>query len=189
MLPPKVTSLFLLVGILSAYSFLYSPTDIDEMIDKFENISQMPYMCKHNSQIGDWGCGENAFWDVVKQKERAIPFLLERLDDTTSSKAPVLYFGGNWRIGDIAYSALEEIINGIPTFDLMPPNFGDEDCGYCVYWQHLDKNLQHRINFKKNVKTWITTHKDKFQWIESNQTLTCECQFGHPNKGYFVIKN
>ena len=146
----------------------------------------MPYICRDT--IDNFGCGQTAFWTVVMEKERIIPYLIEKLDDTTRTEAIVPNIGGNWTVSDIAYSALREIIKGIPTFDLLGVPFDKNGCGDCSYWFYLREDMKNRQNFKVKVNNWYLVNKEKLVWVESDRVLTCDCAFRHPNGGHFEIK-
>ncbi|WP_107037181.1 hypothetical protein [Brumimicrobium mesophilum] len=85
-------------------------------------------------------------------------------------------------------SHFEEIIHGIPTFELLGVEFDKEGCGYCSYWQHLNENYQNRKNFKIAVQNWYNFNKDKLIWMENNEFSSCDCSGTHPNKGHFELK-
>ena len=146
----------------------------------------MCYICRDT--IDTYGCGQATFWTVVIEKENIIPYLIDKLNDTTKTTAIVQNFGGQWTVADIAYSALREIIIDIPTFELIGVPFDDNGCGYCAYWNHLREDLTNRQNFKKNLNKWYEINKSKLVWVESNRVLTCDCSFKHPNQGHFEIK-
>lgn len=170
---------------------LFGQNEIKHQLDSLQYITDMPYICRdnvENSHELSVGCGDKVFWNVVKQKDRAIPFLLEKLNDSTMSEANVPNFSYNYSVSDIAYVALEEIIHGIPTFELLGVEFDKEGCGYCSYWQHLNENYQNRKNFKIAVQNWYNFNKDKLIWMENNEFSSCDCSGTHPNKGHFELK-
>lgn len=146
----------------------------------------MPYICRDS--INDFGCGQTVFWTVVMEKEKIIPYLIEKLDDTTRTEAIVQIIGGNWTVSDIAYSALQEIIKGIPTFELLGVPFDKNGCGDCSYWFYLREDIKNRQNFKIKIKNWYIENKENLIWVESDRVLTCDCTYRHPNGGYFEIK-
>jgi hypothetical protein len=179
--------LHIFIILLAFNSQLFGQNDLREKVRKLKEISDMPYICE--GAINLPGCGQSAFWDIVKERDAAIPILLEFLDDTTSAIATVPNFGGNWTVGDIAYTALEEIIDGIPTFKLLGVKFDSKGCGYCVYWFHLRASYKNRQVFKANVIKWYNKNQGRLIWVQSNQTLTCDCRFNHPNGGHYELKH
>ena len=177
----------ILTILLTFNSLLSGQNDLREGVRKLKDISDMPYICKGAINLS--GCGQSAFWDIVMERDAAIPILLEFIDDTTNALATVPNFGGNWTVGDIAYSALEEIIDGIPTFKLLGVKYDSKGCGYCAYWFYLRESPENRKAFKANVVKWYNKNQRKLIWVQSNQTLTCDCRFNHPNGGHYELKH
>jgi hypothetical protein len=179
--------IFLSIVLLTLSSLLpQKDCDLQEKANKLKYITDMPYICE--GSINTTGCGQVEFWDMVKEKNAAIPMLLSLIDDTTTTKAIVSNFGGNWTVGDIAYCALEEIIHGIPTFELLGVQFDYDGCGYCSYWSRLRDGYKNRKAFKHNVFKWYRKNKAKLVWIENEEFATCDCNFKHPNGGHYEIR-
>ena len=174
-------------------------TDNKKLIDSLRFVTEMPYACEvildskvsynRDSMIYNIGCGDRFFWQVVKGKQEIIPLLLDRLDDTTQTIAPVPYFGGQYTVADIVYTALQEIIKDIPTFELLKINMDTSGCGYCSYWKYLRKDIKNREKFKFAVRNWYQKNKANLFWVTSNKVLTFDiCSFNHPNRGHFEVK-
>jgi hypothetical protein len=159
---------------------------LTEKADRLKTITDMPYIC--TDTVNSYGCGQSVFWDAVTEKEAIIPCLLEKLDDTTKTAATVQFYGGKWTVADIAYTALQEIIKGIPTYELLGVPFNETGCGHCVYWIYLRKDINRRKAFKEQVTQWYARNKKELIWVESDQTLTCDCRFSHPNGGYYELR-
>lgn len=174
----------------------YSQSVAKKQIDSLAYVKELPYMCETTSPVpgdaGDLpperGCGDRLFWEAVKLKGEAIPYLIAQLHNAKETEAPVLFFGGNYTVGEIAYSVLEEIIHGIPTAKLLNVNPDDYDCGYCYYFQTLRASKENRKKFKQAVSGWYDKNKSKLSWVESNSFQTCECGGKHPNGGHFEVQ-
>ena len=154
-------------------------------------VKSMPYIC-HDIGLADEmspGCGDDKFWKVVKLKHEAIPYLIQKLTDSTTTGVSVPNFGYYYTTADIAYTALQEIIHGIPTFELLGVEFDEEGCGYCSYWQHLNKDYNNRKKFKEAVLKWFESNIDEFVWVESNRFSTCDCGGDHPNGGHLELQD
>ena len=160
-------------------------TSHQKLVDSLKQVADMPYICESENSPG---CGDKIFWRVVQQKQAIIPLLIDKLSDVTTARAVVPNFGGQWTVGDIAYSALQEIIQGIPTFELLGVKFDQAGCGYCSYWNHLRKSRQNRIRFQSAVRSWYNKNKQNLIWVVSNDFTTCDCQGLHPNGGHFALK-
>ncbi len=168
----------------------FAQPDNRKLVDSLVFVKDMPYICEGSvlTELSA-GCGDRIFWKTVMQKQAVIPFLLDKLIDTTQTEASVPNFGGQFTVADIAYAAIQEIIKGIPTFELLGVNFDQGGCGYCSYWNHLRNDIQNRKQFQTNVRSWYEKNKPKLVWVKSNRFLTCDCSGQHPNGGHFEIIN
>lgn len=160
-------------------------SSLKELSDSLKFVTDLPYICR-DSVYSNYapGCGDRIFWKVVQQKKSIIPFLIDKLDDTTQTTVSVSYFGGYYTVADIAYVAMQEIIADIPTFQLLGVPFDKEGCGYCAYWNYVREDISHRRHFQKEVRKW----EDRLggRWVESPKVLTCDCRFPHPNGGHYI---
>lgn len=156
--------------------------ELVKQVDSLKFVKEMPYNC----QTGI--CGDNLYWQTVKLKKNTIELLIDKLDDTTSTASNVVLFGGNFMVADIAFKALSEIIQDIPTFELLGVPFDKEGCGYCSYWQHLNNDFSNRQKFKAAVRNWYHKNKDNLIWVKNNNFSTCECRGNHPNGGHYELK-
>lgn len=191
-------SLTLIVAFFPLFTFAQQ-TDNIKLIDSLRFVTEMPYACgippalmgSHNpdTMLYNIGCGDRFFWQVVKGKKEIIPLLIDKLDDTTQTDAFVPYFGGHYTVADVAYTALQEIIKDIPTFELLKIKFDSKGCGYCSYWNYLRKDIKNRRKFKVAVSHWYDKNKANLVWVTSHQFLTCDINgFNHPNGGHFELK-
>lgn len=173
----------LLVGLLGCgQQMKLELQEVINQIDSLKFVKEMPYICE--TEI----CGDKLYWETVSIGLHNIELLIDKLDDTTSTTANVVLFGGNYTVADIAFNALKEIIHDIPTFELLGVPFDKEGCGYCSYWQHLNKDFANRQEFKETVRNWYHKNKDNLVWVKSNDFSTCDCRGQHPNGGHYRFK-
>ncbi len=159
-------------------------TDHSKLLDSLKHIREMPYICE-----GGLGCGDSIFWKVVSYKSEIVPYLIERINDTTQTEAYVVLFGGIWTVGDVAYAALEEIVWDLPTFRLLGTRFDKRGCGYCAYWKHINKSLKNREKFQRKVKQWYELNRADLVWVVSEEFQMCDCMGRkHPNGGHYELK-
>lgn len=173
-------------------SELQEVIDMMVQIDSLKYVKEMPYMCHdeiYNKNKLSIGCGDELFWNVVKLQNYAIDFLIDKLDDSTTTEAIVPNFGYYHTTADVAYTALQEIIHNIPTFELLGVQFDEKGCGYCSYWQHLNKSYKNRKTFKAAVQKWYLENAKNLVWIKNNAFATCDCSGKHPSGGHYEIKN
>lgn len=178
----KKLNVFLLIIFLPAYGF--SQSYAKQQADSMKYISKMPYLCGMGIESG---CATQTFWNLVMLKQEAIPVLLDRLTDSTTTSAGVSVFGFNYTVADIAYSALQEIVHGIPTLLLMGIDPAKSTCPFCDYWEYLRADYRNRLKFQKAVKNWYKKAKPQLVWVESNKFATCDCGTNHPNKGHYEL--
>ena len=172
-------------------------SNIKSKIDSLKFVSEIPYECeiiqngdnsfKNDTFIYSIGCGDRLFWDVVKLKVSAIPYLLEQLDNLEETPTSFPYQGGQCKVADIAYVILEEIVHGLPTAKLLNVNPNNFDCGYCYYYLTL-REKENRIKFKKAVSDWYAENKENLFWVSNNKYMTCDCSGKHPSGGHYEIK-
>lgn len=154
-------------------------------MNNLKYVKDLPYICEDSVYVNNKpGCGDRVFWRVVEEKKAAIPFLIDKLDDTTLTVVPVPLFGGYYTVADVAYTIMQEIIDSIPTFELLGVPFDKEGCGYCAYWDYLREDISHRRHFQHEVRKW--ERRLGGRWIESQEVLTCDCSFPHPNGGHYI---
>ena len=151
-------------------------------VDSLKFVEKMPYISETDLS------GDNLYWEVVRLRDSGIELLIDKLDDITLTSAPVLYFGYNYTVADIAFTALTEIIHEIPTFELLGVPFDKNGCGYCSYWQYLNENFSNRQKFKTAVREWYHKNKSNLIWVMSNSFSTCDCRGEHPNGGHYKLK-
>ncbi|MGV8947707.1 MAG: hypothetical protein ACOH1N_14865 [Lutibacter sp.] len=156
--------------------------EVIEQVDSLKFVKEMPYICEIEI------CGDKLYWEAVQLGNSGIELLIDKLDDTTSTTANVVLFGGNYTVADIAFNALSEIIHNFPTFELLGVPFDKDGCGYCSYWQHLNKDFSNRQKFKKAVRIWYHQNKDNLVWVKGNDFATCDCRGQHPNGGHYKLK-
>jgi hypothetical protein len=167
----------------------WAQTDQKKLVDSLKLVADIPYICRDSifSEMSN-GCGDKIFWRTVSQKQNIIPFLIDKLSDTTKTNAIVPKFGGQYTVADVAFVALQEIIKDIPTFKLLGTKFDKNGCGYCAYWFHLRKNITNRRKFQANVLRWYNYNKSNLVWVPSSKFLTCDCAGRHPNGGHYVVR-
>lgn len=171
-------------------------TAIKKTIDSLRYVSEIPYACETPPEIYEQnkdtflfniGCGDKLFWDAVKLKEQGIHYLIEQLDNVEKTIASFPYQGGQCKVADVAWIALQEIIHGLPTAELLNINPNDYDCGYCYYHITLEKK-SNRKKFRKSVKEWYERNEENLIWVSKDNYMTCECTGKHPNGGYYELK-
>jgi hypothetical protein len=157
---------------------------IKQRVDSLQYVQNMPYLCG-GGYIS--GCASQIYWDVIVLKEAAIPYLIDKLDDSTTTYASVSLLGIYYTTADVAYWALQEIIHGIPTLQLMGLKTDATSCNFCMYWDYLRKDYRNRLKFRKAVHRWYKKNKQNMVWVVSNKFENCDCGTKHPNGGHYEV--
>lgn len=156
----KVIFLIIAVGECSGQKNVYK-----EKVDRAIAIENMPY-------IPDLS-GDDLFWNIMTDKE-ILPYLIERISDTTTTKAPVRYFGSNYRIGDVCTTAIGQLIPAFRAVDLIETDQRViDEKGYGVYWEYV-RNYEKRKEFQRRVRSWYRTIKGKLQWVKDDKFYPTE---------------
>lgn len=158
--------------------------ELSKKVDDLKYVKDVPYIPELS--------GDSLFWVVVKEKMEIIPYLIEKLEDTTRTEATVSNFGGNYTVADVAYRAITEIIHGVPTLELAEdPNNPEPRDGYWGYWNYTRRSFENRKKFKKRVNEWYLSNKDKLEWVEYTRKFRTAPDWKfktdkHPAGGYYV---
>jgi len=177
---------FLLLTFIFMSTFAQKQGKYYEQINKLRSIEAMPY--------GPELSGDSLFWNLTKEKLAIVPFLIERIDDTTQTNAPVPYFSGNYAIGDICIRAIEEIIKEFPTVKLITNNDNEvKEKGYGVYWDYVKTGLKNRRMLKQKVKQWYAKNRNRLTWYQDDKLYAASDSKNaqlkrRPAGGYYIIK-
>ncbi len=178
---------------------VFAQKNIEKQIDSLKYVTDMPRECNVSNFIKnkkeneayiyplDERCGDILFWNVVMLKEKAILPLIKKVGDATPTEATAAPTPRRYTVGDVALSALQEIIHGIPVYEIAGIKY-DESLGSLNYWYYFDKK-SNRKKFQKNLYKWYNENKNSLEWIESNNRFEiCACFGGHPNGGYYEVE-
>lgn len=178
----KLSLLLLLI----AYSQIGFSQDnsFQKKIEKLPQIKEMPYAPELS--------GDSIYWVIVKEGLKVIPYLIERLSDTTITEATVPIFGGYYTVADIANRAIYDIIREIPTLDFVV-NSNNPAGGYWYYWDYVRGGYNNRLMFQAKVKLWFEQNKINLVWKEDNGIYRADKDWKfkslkHPAGGYYVLK-
>lgn len=178
----KTISIFFL-AILTIAGCVAQRAKYDVQIDRLKDITSMPYIPEMS--------GDQAFWDLNKEKDKILPALIERLSDTTKTQANVPNFGGVYTIGDVCTRAIEELIKDFPTVDLIEPDVKEHN-GYWPYWLFI-RDYKNRLEFQRRVKDWYQKNRKNLVWEVDNKVYAVNDSAGgssmkRPAGGYYVLK-
>ena len=86
------------------------------------------------------------YLSVVSRGLAVVPDLGRLLSDSTVTQERVALFGGQWAIGDIAMSAISNIISGVPWVEFIGQDAVKQfdSRGFFVYWEYVRESSSHR---------------------------------------------
>jgi hypothetical protein len=157
----------------------------ESQINNLIKINTMPYYPELS--------GDSIFWNITKGKIDIVPYLINRINDTTKTNASVSNFGGVYTIGDICVRAIEEIIKDFPTIKLIE---ADENLlkekAYGIYWGYVN-DFKNRLEFQKRVRAWYEENKNNLVWqVDDKLYAVSDEENGEAKKrpagGYYIVK-
>ena len=124
----KLLSIFFIL-IFDSTQIVGQTSKIKIQVDSLQHLNQQPLACNP------------IYWRVVATGKDAIPFLIEKLDDTTYIQTSLTCKATNVKLGDICFEALTEIFN-IPLFYVTHQQFDFIDQYGCQQgvFTYLDSN-------------------------------------------------
>jgi hypothetical protein len=147
--------------------------DVIHKIDSLQYLKEQPFSCN------------SVYWRVVVRGKDAIPFLINKLDDTTLTKISLTCKKTNVKLGDIYYEALTEIFN-IPLFYVTQQQFDFIDqygCRQGVF-TYLDNNRQ---KFKSQILSYYNKYKTELKFIRYSKEYKNDCKKKNKIFGYYDI--
>ena len=160
--------------------------ELNAKVNNLRFIKEMPYEPELS--------GDSLFWVVIKAKIDIVPYLIQKLTDTTITEAPVPNFGGYYTVADIACSAISEIIHNVPILEFAEDSINNEQSnGYWGYWNYTRRSFENRVKFKNRIYKWYFANITNFEWVKNNQILRnspdWKFQPGkHPSGGFYQLR-
>ena len=156
-------------------------------VERLADVTDMPAQCV-SLCAGGHECGDAAFWRVVRDGLVAVPFLIASLDDTTPTSAKVHYLGGVHTKGDVALTALEEMVADFLVMELL--GMKNADCPACAWWDFVRGPPGNRKLVKRRVAKWFDQHASRLVWKNEDFMLTGDCadDCTHPAGGHYHVK-
>lgn len=122
-------------------------------------------------------CTANLYWRIVAQGEKAIPFLIDKLTDTTQLRVRFHCKSTPLNVGEVSHFALLEIAD-FPAFVVTHIQF---DVGN--FYKYLFAN-ENKPGYQKNVLEWYAREKGNYRIkkIPIKNRTKCQLQFGISNR-------
>ena len=148
-------------------------SDIKFTVDSLQYLKQQPFTCN------------SIYWRVVATGKDAIPFLIDKLDDTTHTQISLTCKATNVKLGDICFEALTEIFN-IPLFYVTHQQFDFIDQYGCQQgvFTYLDNNRQ---KFKSQILAYYDKYKTELKFIRYGKDYKNDCKKKNKIFGYYDV--
>jgi hypothetical protein len=143
--------------------------DIKAMVDSLQFI-----------KTDTFNCNADIYWRIVAEGQKAIPFLIDKLTDTTQTKIKYHCKKTSLNVGEVAHFALTEIAN-FPAFLVTHIQFDvitiDERTGKGC-WSFYDFLFinSNKPRYQKSVREWYIKERAKYKVENISKTKQTECQ-------------
>ena len=172
---PRMTKLLTIffILILGSAQIVGQTSNLKLKIDSLQYLKQQPLTCNF------------IYWRVVAIGKEAIPFLIDKLDDTTHIQTSLTCKATNVKLGDICFEALTEILN-IPLFYVTHQQFDFVDQYGCQQgvFNYLDNNRQ---TFKSQILAYYEKYKTKLKFIRYDNSYKNDCKKKYKVFGYYDV--
>jgi hypothetical protein len=152
--------LLIVFCLLSTVSLFGQSSRIKSQIDSLKYLSDKAFDCS------------SVTWRIISNKKDAIQLLIDKLDDTTITKANDKCKTTSLRVGDLAYLTLIKILP-LPFFVVtgMQCDVFQEGCQVGVF-EYIETN---RKKFKGQVQTYYDGKRGDLKWrqLDSNHLTPC----------------
>src|ERR1051326_3531609 len=134
--------------------------DIRSQVDSLRYLGTDAFSC------------QSVFWRIVARGKGAVPYLLDKISDTTVTNATYKCKNGFLRVGDLAYLALDNIIP-LPFMAVtgMQCDVIESGCPPGVF-EYIEGN---REKFKKQIADWDNRKQKKFRWVKYKNSEITDC--------------
>ncbi len=151
--------------------FLHSLTlSYGQNIDIKSMVDSLQY-----SKADTLDCGATLYWRIISQSDKAIPFLIDKLSDTTLTNISYKCKLTKLNVSEVAYFALQQIAS-FPAFVITHIQFhvyNDNNC-----WSFFDYffNNANKKNYQELVLQWYSKNKTKFKAKKISRKNLTDCQ-------------
>lgn len=128
-------------------------------------------------------CRANLFWRIIAKGDKAIPFLIDKLTDTTQTSVRYHCKKSRLNVGEIAQFALTQIAD-FPAFLVTKIQFDviiiDETGEGCwSFYDFLFYNAN-KPRYQKDVREWYDKERVKYKAtkISNKKQTACQRQYG-----------
>jgi hypothetical protein len=128
-------------------------------------------------------CNTGLYWRIISKGEKAIPFLIDKLTDTTQTRVKYHCKKTRLNVGEVAQFALTQIAD-FPAFlvtkiqfDVILIDDTGEGCWSFYDFFFINSN---KPRYQKDVRNWYDKEKLKYkaEKISPKKRTACQIQYG-----------
>ena len=162
-------------SVIAVIFFFYSLTssfgqaaDIKSMVDSLKYL-----------RTDTLDCSADLYWRIIAKGNKAVPFLIDRLTDTTQTGVKYHCKKASLNVGEVAQFALTQIAD-FPAFLVTKLQFDviiiDETGRGC--WSFYDFFFinSNKPRYQKDVRNWYSKQKSKYEAEKISKENQTECQ-------------
>jgi hypothetical protein len=149
----KIKNISIFIVLVHGATILFGQnSDIKSMVDSLQFLETDTLDCK-----------ADLYWRIVSKGEQAIPFLIDKLDDTTRTNISFRCKVTKLNIGEVSYFALTEIAS-FPAFVITNLQFDLSEHGCWNFFGYLFDN-SNKSEYKRMVKEWYSINQSKYRKV------------------------
>lgn len=124
-------------------------------------------------------CKADLYWRIIFIGDKAIPFLIDKLTDTTQTKIKFHCKRTRLNVGEIAQFALTQIAT-FPYFLITKIQFDyfycDETGQFCSSFDDYFFINTNKLRYQSKLKNWYAKQKAKYKPVKISVEKQTECQ-------------
>jgi hypothetical protein len=156
--------IMMVLGLIAFNKLFAQPINVQSLVDSLQ------YM-----KSDSLDCSADIYWRTIAQGEKAIPYLIEKLTDTTSTSVKGYCKSTRLNVGDIAWFALNQI--GVPVYVVIQMQFCIVGAGGCwSFYDYLFENAN-KISIRKKVTKWYAINRTRFRAKKISQRNACQLKY------------
>lgn len=145
-------------------------------------VDSLKYM-----QTDTLDCSAEIFWKIVAQREKAVPFLIEKLTDLTPTRIKDRCKTTPLNVSEVAYYAFRQIAD-LPLFrvtEIQFDYFDGKGCNGFHNWYFFSDSLAHKQDFQDKIRKCWLTNFSTYRWVKISKNNLSSCQILAGIKGYY----
>lgn len=152
-------------------------TDIKSMVDSLQFLN-----------VDTLDCKADLYWKIISKGDKAIPYLIDKLTDTTQTRVKYHCKKTRLNVGEVAQFALTQIAD-FPAFLVTKIQFDvimidDTGEGCWSFYDFLFIN-SNKLRYQNDVRNWYANQHLKYKAEKISKKKQTECQKQHGIDTYY----